>query len=441
MQLQNPVQILSKKLIKPASPTPHHLHKFKISSLDQFNPPLYVSYILCYPAIDKGHAKAKNLERNTQLQRSLSQVLALYYPLAGRYVKENLLIHCNDLGVEYIEAKVSGRLSPLVQADADSCWQLKHFIPVQFESPSSPLLAVQCNMFECGGVAIALSISHRIVDGFVFSKFIDSWATTSRAGIDKVCHHPNFKLASVLPTMEMVPEIMHLPPFNPQLKIASKTFVFKNLEASLPKEVLKRQPSRVQMVTAVIWKALMKVSQVRHGKLRPSVIIHMLNLRGRTALPISDDYCGNLVRPAIIRFTPDKESRMELRNMVSLLGNEINFAVNECAKPQTSDDLFYMVYNAWKNAVEAFGRGEADAYFYTSICGMPLYPDFGWEKPVRVIHTQSLVEMIVLQDTRDEDGIEARICLDENVMSLFEQDPDIIAFTSQNCSKHLLSGL
>ncbi|KAL5781138.1 hypothetical protein ACOSP7_006167 [Xanthoceras sorbifolium] len=155
-------------------------------------------------------------------------------------------------------------------------------------------------MFECGGVAIALSISHRIVDGFVFSKFIDSWATTSRAGIDK-------------------------------------------------------------MVTAVIWKALMKVSQVRHGKLRPSVIIHMLNLRGRTALPISDDYCGNLVRPAIIQFTPDKESRMELRNMVSLLGNEINFAVNECAKPQTSDDLFYMVYNAWKNAVEAFGRGEADA--------------------------------------------------------------------------------
>ncbi len=73
------VEILSRKLIKPATPTPPHLRSLKISSIDQLAPPTYVTFILYYHANgDENDGKRKGL------QKSLSEILTLYYPLAGR---------------------------------------------------------------------------------------------------------------------------------------------------------------------------------------------------------------------------------------------------------------------------------------------------------------------------------------------------------------------
>ncbi|KAL5784057.1 hypothetical protein ACOSQ2_006449 [Xanthoceras sorbifolium] len=442
------VQIVSKKLIKPATPTPPKLITMKISSLDQLNPSLYLSFLLFYPAefgCKVDNQIAKNTERSKLLEESLSQVLTLFYPLAGRYTKDDLFIDCNDHGVEYVEARVSGQLVPFLSRDVDSK-QLIHLVPFQSESPTSPLVAVQFNTFDqCGGVAIGLSISHKIADGFVMSKFIDRWAVACRVGIhDQIITNnpPRFDLALLLPTRDTIPEIKPVVKLIPGLKTTSRTFLFHSLVISnlrdtvVVKEQLKwrrSSPSRVQLVTAVIWKALIRLNQAKHGKLRPSVISNTMNLRGRcTVLPISENSCGNLYRPVTVQFVPkDKEGNPEFQDLVSLLSDSITDAVNDCTKPQNGDDLFSMVTNAWREAGEEFHKDEVDAYGFTSMCRMPLYADFGWGKPIRVTHVQSVAEMIMLFDTRDGDGIEAWINLDENDMQRFLQDPHILAFTCQ----------
>ncbi|KAL5856786.1 hypothetical protein ACOSQ3_004244 [Xanthoceras sorbifolium] len=94
------VQIISKKLIKPSVPTPNHRENMRISFIDQSFFPAIVPIIFYYPADDP----PEKVERQSQSAKSLSETLTLYYPLAGRFVKDNHSINCNDEGVEYFEA-------------------------------------------------------------------------------------------------------------------------------------------------------------------------------------------------------------------------------------------------------------------------------------------------------------------------------------------------
>ncbi|GJU10676.1 chloramphenicol acetyltransferase-like domain-containing protein [Tanacetum coccineum] len=68
---------------------------------------------------------------------------------------------------------------------------------------------------------------------------------------------------------------------------------------------------------------------------------------------------------------------------------------------------------------------------YTSWCSFPIYDvDFGWGKPYWASGIGSTIEMVTLMDGKDGDGIEAWVSLKEKDMKLFEQDLDILAFTS-----------
>ncbi|KAI8027715.1 hypothetical protein LOK49_LG02G03085 [Camellia lanceoleosa] len=90
-------QILSKKLIKPSTPTPrHHL---KLSFMDQLIPPTYLNMIFYYSS----YTKVDDNERCAQLEQSLAQTLTKFYPLAGRLIEGDLLIHCYDEGFTLLE--------------------------------------------------------------------------------------------------------------------------------------------------------------------------------------------------------------------------------------------------------------------------------------------------------------------------------------------------
>ncbi|GMY32504.1 acetyl-CoA-benzylalcohol acetyltransferase-like [Fagus crenata] len=137
------VQILSRKLIKRATPTPPHLRSYKISPIDQLAPTFYVRTILYYLA----NGDENDDGRRKRLEKSLSEILTLYCPLAGRYIKDDQLVDCNDEGVEYLEA--------------------------------------QSACFECGGLAIGLIFSHIIADGIAATTFLNAWATACKvAGIN-----------------------------------------------------------------------------------------------------------------------------------------------------------------------------------------------------------------------------------------------------------------
>ena len=59
-------------------------------------------------------------------------------------------------------------------------------------------------------------------------------------------------------------------------------------------------------------------------------------------------------------------------------------------------------------------RGETDIYNFSSWFWFPLYEvDFGWGKPIWVSTRAKTLEMVILNDTKDGDGIEAWVSLDE----------------------------
>ncbi|GJY46914.1 transferase, chloramphenicol acetyltransferase-like domain protein [Tanacetum coccineum] len=109
------LEIITRSIVKPASPTPHHLKHLKLSILDQILLDTYTPLILFIPNSDKASVNDVITKRSKHLKESLSHILTQFYPIAGE-VKDNLQIECNDKGVYYIEARVNQTLEDFKQS-------------------------------------------------------------------------------------------------------------------------------------------------------------------------------------------------------------------------------------------------------------------------------------------------------------------------------------
>ncbi|KAK9286874.1 hypothetical protein L1049_015280 [Liquidambar formosana] len=427
------IQILSRKFIKPSSPTPHHLKKMKLSFIDQIAPSVYPPFIFYYPADGSSRCRAENIERRDRLEKSLSDTLRLYYPLAGRFIKDDLLIDCNDHGVEYLEVQVHGQLVQLLHGEP-KIELLSPLVPFAAESDTSPLVVIQINVFDCGGLVIGMRASHRIVDAFTYATFVNGWAAASRVGINQVIG-PSFGIASFLPERDVswVKSLKPQPSKNNGSKFVMKSFVFDratilSLKAKAKTGagglLVQREPSKVDVVIALIWRALIGVAKAKHGYLRPSLLGQLMNFRGKLSI-IPENSCGNLYRHFSARFLGD-ESKMELHDLVSLIQNAKRKTVAECEKLLDGDFGPMMVINSMNEFHEEMYKEEVDVCSFSSLCGFPLYDaDFGWGKPAWVSRACISSEHNVLMDTKRGDGIEAWVSLEEKNMLQFLQDPTI----------------
>ncbi|XP_074266460.1 limonoid 21-O-acetyltransferse-like [Silene latifolia] len=101
-----------------------------------------------------------------------------FYPLAGR-IQGNLLINCNDEGVEFNEADVLTSLAEiLANPDPEELTRLLPFPPLS--TNKSVVTAVQVNHFSCGGMAISMCILHKFADAATTVAFINAWAHNAR---------------------------------------------------------------------------------------------------------------------------------------------------------------------------------------------------------------------------------------------------------------------
>lgn len=289
-------------------------------------------------------------------------------------------------------------------------------------------------MFGCGGLTIGVRIRHSVVDGFTAAHFISGWATASREGIDKVLILPSFDLSSLLPAKNLA-TIKPCPP--PKIfgadKVLTRRFILdgaklSSLKAAAAGHDPKQQPSRVEAVTALIWRALMAIGREKNGgQLRTSIASHAMNLREKIVPPLPGICCGNLYTEVPATFTADgrKNELPELKELVGLI-REVKFK-----ESVRREDVLSTVIK-WTNELhEALSKEEIDVYNFTSWCRFPFYgDDFGWGKPVWMTRCHTPVEMISLQDTENGDGIEAWVTLDKQDMLLFQHDGDILAFTS-----------
>lgn len=147
------VQILSKEIIKPSSPTPPDLQRFNISLLDQLATAGYVPVILFFAS--DGDAETLLEERSGRLKKSLEETLTRFYPLAGR-ARENSYIECNDDGAEYVEARANCVLSDFLKEPTPEL--LAHFLPIKTEAPEA----------ADGGRMFLVQVSNLVLQVFKF---------------------------------------------------------------------------------------------------------------------------------------------------------------------------------------------------------------------------------------------------------------------------------
>ncbi|KAH0767070.1 hypothetical protein KY285_002941 [Solanum tuberosum] len=402
-------------MLKPSTPTPNHLRTLKLSFFDQLALPVYVPILFYYlPSVD--------IISCDKLQNFLAETLTKFYPLAGRFSEDDdeLSIHCNDEGVE----------PPKID-----------LLPEMDHQPSCPLLGIQVNLFNCGGLVIGTYISHKIADAFTLATFVKEWAYTSFTGTLKAGSLPSFDhLSSLFPT-RVLSETTQFPSYiinTTRPKIVTRRFIFDALAIANLKNTIEDstaiRPTRVVLIMSLIWKVLVGISTAKNGHSRDSSLLFLINLRGKSNLPsLDNDALGNCTMYGIANYMEARKDH-ELNDFVKLVGNTIGDTCVAIGKAESVDDISSLIVNNQRKVIEKFAQGdEIDVYPSTSWCRFCWYEtDFGWGKPFWV----SLVECdafegISLMDTKDGDGIEAWVSLKENDMAQFERYPNILSSTSK----------
>lgn len=439
------VSIISRDIIKPSSPTPQALKCFKLSLLDQLAPAAFVPMIMYFaPTAD---SNLKNQERIDLLKKSLSQTLTLFYPLAGR-LKENLFIECNDEGVDFVEARVNCPLLDILRRpEADD---LDQFLPKEYHVPelASSLesqVAVQINIFSCGGMAIGTCISHKLVDGITHTSLINLWASMAR-GSDKylspifVGSHlfPPRDLSGLLPALDV-----------PKSKTITKRFVFDLSKVAAFRERVfgnssaRNLPSRVEIVSALIWKYAVEASRAKSSgsSKNQSFLTQTVNLRGRMDPPLPENTAGNLLWLAITP-APSDSREMKMHELVYQIRNAFKKFDRDSVKKMQGANGFLELGKTLKQIGELVLK-DVNIYRFTSLRKFKLHEaDFGWGKPVWVSSAGlTFKNVVVLIESSAGDRVDAWVTLEEQEMAIFQRNQELLSFDSpsQSASRLLLN--
>ncbi|KAL5768193.1 hypothetical protein ACOSQ2_014976 [Xanthoceras sorbifolium] len=393
------VEVISREMIKPSTPTSDHLRRYQFSFLDQISPSVYIPLIYFFN-LDQQHSKCYI---SNHLKTSLSKVLTHYYPLAGQ-VKDNY-VDCNDKGALFLEAQVSCQLSQMLQEPFPS--DLNGFLP---DGVSNSAFAIQVNFFTCGNVAIGARISHKIADGSSLIAFIKNWAATARGDNGNFC--AEFVAAGLFAPIDV-------DGFDRNISPAEKNAVLKRFVISDSAIY----PTRVEALSFFIWSRFQASTQTKIGPEKPLLLVHAVNLRKRMNQPLSDDSFRNFFRPAITISSQDTGE--DCYNLVNKLRDSISkIDKNYVEKLQDGANE----YDLMKRMAERFNKGEFITFNYTSLCRYPVYEaDFGWGRPVWVAWGGlPYKNLTVLMDTKSGDGIEAWIHLKEEDMAKFVTDQQLL---------------
>ncbi|CAI0434901.1 unnamed protein product [Linum tenue] len=424
------VKTTSKQTVQPSSPTPPRLKTFHLSLLDQLILPPYAPLILFYP--NSQHGVVSSSSRLNVLKSSLSETLNRFYPLAGTLSSDDLTIDCDDRGANFVEARADCTMTRfLTQPDLLS---LPNLLPVD---PAGPMVEprhvsnFQVTEFACGGIAIGICISHKILDGAALGTFLKAWTTTAAVEEEK---ETKFVAGTLFPargshwlrdaSMPMWGS------FFKTGKCVTRRIVFDSPAILSLKSRSKSPASRVEIISALLWKSIMAVTQ------KPSVLTHMVNLRNRVSPPLSRNTVGNLLWISSAKHDPKTEHPFKPSALGELAGKvresiskiDCGFvgrligAERESAMAETFDGI-----------VEMKTKEGADFVGVSSWCRLGFYgSDFGWGKPVWVssygLEGSVFLNLVMLADTPCGEGVEAWVTMDEEEMAAVARNEEMLEF-------------
>ncbi|XP_054793844.1 stemmadenine O-acetyltransferase-like [Prosopis cineraria] len=437
------VEFVSKQIIKPSSPTPQNQETFKLCYKDQINTDGMFTAILLFYLNTDDQCQGNNVshhhhkvadERCERLKISLSETLTYFYPLAGR-IKDNAIIECKDQGVEFCKACVHGCFLEdiLKQPKNDS---IQQFVPD--EDDAGFLLKVQVNLFDCGGLVIGVSVSHKIADASTIVSFIKAWACVAFGCMTESMLPKYNTLGSFYASMDSPIVVSPIAVGDFINSCVTRRFVFDSskitkLKAKASSNIVE-QPTRVESVLALIWKCATIASRTNLGiTKRPSMVSQAVNLRKRTSPPLPETSVGNFISHFLVKLEGTNESTdLDLKWLVLQQRNALEQFSKKCLMKLQDRDAFSLMSEALKE-IELEKPGK-DFYMCSSWCNFAFYEvDFGWGKPKWVsLPPLEMNNLIILMDTSDGKGIEAWVSLTPQDMALVETNHELLEFASLN---------
>ncbi|PON77158.1 Transferase [Parasponia andersonii] len=383
------------------------------------------------------------------LKKSLAETLTDFYPIAGRF-KDTSTVDCNDSGACVVKAKLNSSLSDFLlsvsKSREDPHKKLGKLVPTldseTMELASKCMLIAQITIFECRGVAISFCLEHRFCDLSSVVVFLRSWSARARGDAGEIAV-PDFVGSSFLPPLDLPP----LPPVpNPIENRTTARLVFNASKISALKTKFAESAkgndhqynkylSRVEVVLALILKCAISAARSITPEMK-SVLFQSVNLRKRTVPPLPENSIGNLFW--MLPVTIEDGNSIEFHELVSKMKRETTLFYDETVQRIKGDeDGNSLVFESVKERDEILKSvSDVDIYWCSSWCKFRLYEmDFGWGKPVWVSSgVVSSSNLIVFEDAKCVDGIQAWVTLDPQVMAVFERDEEIMSFASFNPS-------
>ncbi|KAF3644748.1 putative deacetylvindoline O-acetyltransferase-like [Capsicum annuum] len=314
-------------------------------------------------------------------------------------------------------------------------------------SSGRSLLVVQLSHFDCGGLAVGICLSHKIADGYSLCKFIIDWADTTQDDQSDFKPSSFFNPASFFPLMDDPLTIPRVAP-EPQ-RCVSRMYHFSSANLTRLKDIVAtnsgvvQNPTRVEVATTLLYKCGVAVSMANSGMFKPTLLSHQMNLR--PSIPL------NTIGNATSQY-----------GTMAMIEDEINLskymARIQKTKQKLRDQLTNMNTNqiaahaleSIKQGVDIIRRDIFDVYSCTSLCNIDLHKnvDFGWGKPLRFTVPKSpLKNHFLFMDETSGNGINVVVTLTEAVMSIFQNNEELLEFASpviqspekSLCDPHILT--
>ncbi|KAK4374207.1 hypothetical protein RND71_004884 [Anisodus tanguticus] len=441
---------MSKKLIKPFSPTPNHLRNYKLSFFDQIAEKTHIPFVLFYPNNPINNSSIIDYMVQ-QLEESLSRILTHVYPAAGRFNENKCSIICQDQGVQLIKAKVNCRMDDFLQKARTNFDLALNFWPHGIKDVDAtslftmPLMVVQITIFQCGGIALSMSIAHPAMDGWTIFTFIYEWSKVCKLGIraEKINSFMSFDLANMFGPRDITAIFEASAIYagkRTDTKLVAKKFVMDEASISKLRDKLTNcnnsralcfKPSRVEIITAILWRAQLRASQAITGKIKPSLMTFPLNLRGKLKYREETNPFGNFIIEVPIAYEP-KGTNMELQDFILLIRETVQKTVDYCGEA-SADDVVAMVANLYNKNYGGREWGTSDdieEFTCSSLCSFHMQEaDFGWGNPNLMHFGSRLNQVFWLYSTQCGNSIVVQMDLKENYMDFIEHDQDFLAFT------------
>ncbi|PIN14888.1 Vinorine synthase [Handroanthus impetiginosus] len=404
------VEIISKEMIKPFLPTPDHLKKLKHSLLDQHAPQYNVPLIFFYH-----NENLSSFNISQLLKQSLSRILTLFPPMAGR-IQENSYIDCNDDGVYFVEARVHAGLDQVIKEPRMQ--ELQQFLAVDplGQTDDNAILSVKINFFDCGGIAIGVCFSHKMTDCASFVAFINAWAARCREEAEVI--QPTFDLPIRFPPTALATSGDSMSVGINKGKIMTKRLVFDKEKLAKLKQIGTsnevKNPTKVEAVSAFIWRCMIEEARAKPDMKKTSfAAVHAVNLRPRAIPPIPGHAFGNCWGVAFAFLSQTEDSC----DLVSKLRSGIREINADCIKKLQNGD-YLSDFSKWID----FSKNDTAVCNFSSWCRFPMYEvDFGWGKPIWVCTaTVPFKNVVFLMSNQSGDGIEAWLNMSDYDMEMLE---------------------